>query len=63
MNGMKQLRKEGKFTVPYPLAEDLEWNLFLRWDDEELKKHLNIEQLDPAGFVAEIRQRKNLFKA
>lgn len=60
---LKQLRKEGKFTVPYPLAEDLEWNLFLRWDDEELKKHLNIEQLDPAGFVAEIRQRKNLFKA
>lgn len=60
---LKQMRKEGKFTVPYPLSEDLEWNLFLRWDDEELKKHLQIEDLDPAQFVAEIRQRKNQFKA
>lgn len=60
---LKKIRAEGNYTVPYPLKEDLEWNLFLRWDDEKLKAHLNLEHSSPSEFVAEIRQRKNRFKA
>lgn len=57
-----QKRSKGEFTIPTSLAFEKEWNLFLRWDDEQLKQSLGLESLTAPEYFAEMRNRKNKFK-
>jgi hydroxyacylglutathione hydrolase len=58
---IKQLRSEGKATVPTTIAEELATNPFLRADDKSIRAHLGMADASDAKVFAEIRQRKDNF--
>lgn len=55
------LRNEGHPTVPSTLAEEKATNPFLRADDPEIRKLLNMESATNTEVFAEIRARKDRF--
>ena len=58
---IKQLRSEGKATVPTTIAEELATNPFLRADDKSIRAHLGMADASDAEVFAVIRQRKDNF--
>lgn len=57
------LRLAGKATLPTTIALELATNPFLRAEDAEVQKALQMENADPVAVFAELRERKNKFKA
>lgn len=57
------LRLKGQPTVPSTLAEELVTNPFLRADDPAVKQRLGMAGAGDAAVFAEIRQRKDRFRA
>lgn len=57
----KKKRSKGLFTIPTTVGFEKEWNMFLRWDDEELKKELNLNKSSKAEFFSILRKMKNNF--
>lgn len=58
-----QLRGQNRPTVPFTLAEELAANPFLRPHSAEIRAALGLEQADDARVFAELRRRKDGFKA
>ena len=54
-------RSQQKFTVPLRLAEQCQWNLFLRWDDNALAQHLGISDLSASDRIGYLRKLKDKF--
>ncbi len=48
-------------TVPMTLGEEKKLNPFLRWDDQDLKKSLNLMDLDSLDFFSHLRELRNHF--
>ena len=61
VKAIKQLRAEGKATVPSVLAEELATNPFLRVDDQGIREHLGMLASSDEEVFAEIRKRKDNF--
>jgi len=55
------LRHQDLPTVPSLLSDECQANPFLRADDPDLGRALNMETADPASVFAEIRRRKDAF--
>ena len=49
-------------TVPMTLAEERESNLFLRWDDQELRQKLGLTHSEDWQVFAAIRSKKDSFR-
>lgn len=58
---IKDLRRQGKPTVPSTLSEELATNPFLRAEDKAIRSHLQMTDATDAAVFAEIRQRKDNF--
>lgn len=58
---IKELRKQGKFTVPFNLGEDKRANPFLRADDTSLAAAFEVEKNGGATTFAAIRTAKDKF--
>ena len=58
---IEKARAAGLATVPSTLAEEIATNPFLRADQPDLQKAVNMEGVDPARVFAEIRIRKDNF--
>lgn len=61
IENIKDLRSQGKPTVPSLLSEELATNPFLRADDQAIRIHLKMADATDAAVFAEIRQRKDNF--
>ena len=55
------MRHQDLPTVPSLLSDECAANPFLRADDPDLARALNMETADPASVFAEIRRRKDVF--
>lgn len=58
---IKKLRKAGMPSVPVELAKEKSTNLFLRWNDQGLRKTLGMESAQDWEVFAKIRQLKDEF--
>lgn len=58
---IKQLRENGKPTIPFILGQDKQANPFLRADDPALAKRMGLAPNDPAEVFAAIRKAKDQF--
>lgn len=56
---LQGLRKQGLATVPFLLKEQKEQSPFLRWNDGELRKQLQIPNATDVETFAEVRSRRN----
>lgn len=57
---LKNLRKQNRPTVPFPLKEQKELSAFLRWEDPVLKKALGAPNASDLETFTEVRKRRNL---
>ncbi len=55
------LRADGKPTVPTTIGEELATNPFLRFEDDDVRAVLGMQESSGAEVFAEIRQRKDNF--
>jgi len=58
---MKQLRSEGKPTVPSTIGDELACNPFLRAADKHIRDLLAMPDASDVDVFAEIRRRKDNF--
>ena len=61
MDDVENLRSENKPTIPTRLKLELKTNPFLRCDDREIRKTLDLMTSPEAQVFAEIRKRKDSF--
>lgn len=62
MREVESLRRSGRPTVPFTLAEEAATNPFLRPQSAELRAALGLEEADDVEVFAEIRRRKDGFR-
>jgi len=58
-NWAKQQRQLGKYTVPSTLAEEFQYNPFLRYNEVAIQKA--VEQTEPTRVLAALRKQKDIF--
>ena len=56
-------RAKGEMTCPTTIGDELKTNPFLRPESAEIRKNLGLEQASDAEVFAELRRRKDTFKA
>jgi hydroxyacylglutathione hydrolase len=61
MEGVEQLRRDGKATIPTTIGLEKETNPFLRPSSAELRRTLGLESADDVAVFAETRRRKDNF--
>ncbi|WP_142416609.1 hydroxyacylglutathione hydrolase [Bartonella massiliensis] len=55
------LRSQNCMTLPITLGQEKATNPFLRWDDQEIRKNLLMNNATDEEVFAEIRKRKDIF--
>lgn len=63
VRAVRGLRRAGRPSVPFTLAEELAANPFLRPQSPEIRHALGLETADEVAVFAELRRRKDAFKA
>jgi len=60
-NEIRQIQKQGKFTIPSMMSLEKETNIFLRAGTSEIKNALNMPCAGDVETFAELRRRKDIF--
>ena len=60
-NEINNLINENSFTVPTTIEKEIETNPFLRADNDNIKKNLNMHSASSEEIFGEIRKRKDNF--
>ena len=58
---IKKLINKNSYTVPTTIEKEIESNPFLRADNNNIKKNLQMEKNSPEEVFGEIRKRKDIF--
>ena len=58
---IKKLINKNSYTVPTTIEKEIESNPFLRADNDNIKKNLQMEKNSPEEVFGEIRKRKDIF--
>lgn len=59
---VKTLIARGRMTLPSTIGQEKTTNPFLRWDNEEIRQHLDMKNASDEMVFAAIRQAKDHFK-
>ncbi len=61
LSEIRQIQKQGKYTVPSTMSQEKATNPFLRANTSEIKTALNMPQAGDVEAFAELRRRKDIF--